>query len=44
MSTQTSNNNKRNSEEYVAPLLPNVLYDGGVVIYKPSRIEYIGSS
>lgn len=25
MSTQTSNNNKRNSEEYVAPLLPNAL-------------------
>lgn len=32
-----------NSEEYLASLLPNVLYDGGVVVYEPCDIECVGS-
>lgn len=32
-----------NSEEYFAFLLPNVLYDGGVVVYEPCDIECVGS-
>lgn len=31
-----------NSEEYFAFLLPNVLYDGGVVVYEPCDIECVG--
>ena len=33
-----------NSEEYLASLLANALYDVGVVIYEPRHLEYIGSS
>lgn len=33
---------KTNSEEYFAFLLPNVLYDGGVVVYEPYDIECVG--
>ena len=31
-----------NSEEYFASLLPNALYDGGVVVYEPCDIECVG--
>ena len=31
-----------NSEEYFAFLLPNVLYDAGVVVYEPCDIECVG--
>ena len=33
MSNQTSDNNKRIAKNTLLTLLPNALYDGGVVIY-----------
>ena len=33
-----------NSEEYFAFLLPNVLYDGGVVVYELCHIECVGGN
>ena len=32
-----------NSEEYVASLLPNALYDGGAAVHEPSHTECVGS-
>lgn len=31
-----------NSEEYFASLLPNALYDGGVVVYELCHIKCVG--
>lgn len=38
MSTQTSDNNKTNSEKYFAALLPNAILDGRIVVYESGDI------
>lgn len=43
MSNQATDNDKTNSEEYVAALLPNAVLDGRIVVYESSYIECIGS-
>ena len=42
MSHQSPPPPQANSEEYFAFLLPNVLYDGGVVVYEMCHIKYVG--
>lgn len=39
--SQTSDNNKRNNEEYVASIFPNAAFDGCIVVYGAMYIARI---